>query len=302
MSEFWSTHSPITRPGEDAVEAIAALPSDIPSLHHAANQLVLHYRARASEVLPERQHEIHTRYADAMLTRVFSRGPGATLSQDRGPLDQTVGCCRDSAVLLVALARSKGYAARARVGFAAYFDEPLMLDHVVAEIWDPALQRWRLVDADVGLLGDDKVNVLDLRPGIDFQTAPHAWALLRAGKIKDEDVEQRYTCFRGAPAKLCGKKIIAHNAVHDLAALDKKELLLWEEWGMRAVEHEVTAAEAALLDEVAAVIAHQDIKVDDMQALMAREDLKIPDEILLYDPYASDDPPKVIDISRALRG
>ena len=53
MSEHWHNHSPISQPGEDAVAAIAALPPDIRSLHHAANQLVVHYRALEKYVLPE---------------------------------------------------------------------------------------------------------------------------------------------------------------------------------------------------------------------------------------------------------
>ncbi|KAJ3477057.1 hypothetical protein NLG97_g8941 [Lecanicillium saksenae] len=144
MSESWIKHSPVSQPGEDALPAIAALPADISSLHHAANQLVLHYRAMEKYVLPERKSEIQTRYADAMFTRIFTRGPGATLSQDRGPVDKTVGCCRDSALLFVSLARSKGYAARIRIGFNAYTAAGYMQDHTVAEIWDPEAKRWRL--------------------------------------------------------------------------------------------------------------------------------------------------------------
>ncbi|KAJ4158080.1 uncharacterized protein LMH87_008625 [Akanthomyces muscarius] len=300
MSEYWLGHSPVSQPGDDALAAIAALPSDIPALHHAANQLVLHYRAQAAYVLPERQSEIHTRYAAVMFTRLFTRGPGATLSADRERLDQTVGCCRDSALLLVSLARSKGYAARIRSGFASYFAPGYMLDHVVAEIWEPDAQRWRLVDADVPRAAG--VDVLDLRPGIDFQTAPQAWRQVRAGG--GAVATSRYTGFVDAPPDLRGEPFIAHNVLHDLAALDKTELLLWEEWGVLldyAYTESMPEAEKDRLDEVSAVTEHQGVRIEDVKRFMEREELAVPKTVMLYDPYAPDSPPKPVDVSRALK-
>lgn len=302
MTDYWIAHSPVSQPGEDALPAIQALPSDIISLHHAANQLVLHYRALADHVLPERRQEIHTRYADAMFTRIFTRGPGATLSEDRGRQDKTVGCCRDSALLFVSLARSKGYGARIRIGFAAYFNPGYMLDHTVAEIWDPAETRWRLVDADVPAtisveVGGKKVDPLDLRPGIDFVTAPELWALARAGKITDVD---RYTGYPEASAGIRGWPFIAHNVLHDLAALEKKELLLWDEWGWLEYAEQVPEERLPMLDEVTEVTKHREVAIEDVKKLMARDDIAIPDTAMLYDPYG-EAPPKPVDISRALK-
>ncbi|KAJ6784504.1 hypothetical protein PWT90_03669 [Aphanocladium album] len=303
MSEYWLGHSPVSQPGEDALAAIAALPSDIASLHHAANQLVLHYVAMKKHVLPERKYEIQTRYADAMFTRIFTRGPGATLSEDRLPVDKSVGCCRDSALLFVALARSKGYAARIRVGFNAYTAEGYMQDHTVAEVWDPATERWRLVDADIPasferVVQGQKVDLLDLRPGVDFQTAPQAWLALQNGTAPVD--ANNYTGYVSSPPELRGRAFVAHNVLHDLAALDKKELLLWEEWGTR-VEYNtaVPEAEERMMDEVAAVTQHADVKIEDVKEFLKRDGLAIPNVVMLYDPY-TDEPPQPVDVSRVL--
>lgn len=283
--------------------AINALPADISSLHNAASQLVLHYRASAPDVLPDRKYEINTRYADIMLRRVLARGE--TLSQNRGPNERTVGCCRDSAILFVSLARSKGYAARIRVGFAPYFDDNgLMLDHTVAEIWDAQESRWRLVDANVPRdwvrkVDGQVVDWLNLRPGIDFQNASQAWLLARAGTID----ANRYTVFAEAPpGALRGLSFIGHNVAHDLAGLDKKEMLLWEDWGARNdYTEEVPAAEVSVLDEVSMLIQEQSVDPGVVSGLMAREELTIPDVVMLYDPYAPADAPKPEDVSRITR-
>ncbi|TQV94741.1 hypothetical protein IF1G_06752 [Cordyceps javanica] len=354
MPDYWASHSPISQPGDDALVALAALPPDIPSLHHAASQLVLHYRAEAAHVLLGRRAEIHTRYAADMLTRLLSRRPdltdsssshsgGGALYQHRRPADKTVGCCRDSALLLVSLARSKGLAARMRVGFSAYLEPGHMLDHTVAELWDAAAGRWRLVDADVPADwrctvggGRAKVDVLDLRPGVDFQTAPQAWQLVRrrrrrgdrAGKDGEEaagaaaeeeeeeeedkeeeeeeekEEERRYAGFVGAPPQLRGQVFIAHHVLHDLAALDKTELLLWEEWGPRADYTEALRddAERRLMDEVAAVTARPDVRAEDVKSLLLRRpQLAVPETVMLYDPYALAAAPRPVDIRRAFK-
>lgn len=303
MSDFWKGHSPVSRPGDDALAAIDALPSDIPSLQHAANQLVLHYMARKAEVLSERQPEINTRYVDAILTRLLSRGDGQTLSQPRAALGRTVGCCRDSALLLVSFARHKGYAARIRVGFAAYFHPTLMQDHTVAEIWDPETDHWRLIDADLPAGTDakvdgEKIDLLSLRPGVDFQTAPQAWLRVRDGTAEEA---QRYTGYEGAPPSVCGFPFISSDVLHDLAALDKKELLLWEQWGIRdKYSDALVEGEAALLDEIAAVTQHQDVRIEDVKKLLEKDQLKIPTQSILVDPYGAIEP-KPVDISRVLQ-
>jgi transglutaminase-like putative cysteine protease len=65
------------------------------------------------------------------------------------PMQRLVGCFRDFTVLFVAMARHKGIPSRARVGFARYFFDGWLIDHMIAEVWDGSAERWRLVEPEM---------------------------------------------------------------------------------------------------------------------------------------------------------
>src|SRR6187551_123158 len=108
-----------------AAGAVDTLPSDLSVLRQVSQQLVFHYRAGSdyadNGIARDRIDEIDTRYADAMFARIDQLDGPPTVGP-RPPRERLVGCCRDFTVLFVAMARHKGIAARARVGFATYFD------------------------------------------------------------------------------------------------------------------------------------------------------------------------------------
>jgi hypothetical protein len=143
--------------------------------------------------------EINTCRAEAMLA-LLERGEPSLARPRRAP-DRAVGCCRDSTLLFLALARHKGFAARARVGFAAYFQPGWLLDHDWLDLTDD-----------------------------QFVTGPRAWRAARAGEADPA----RYVVAPGldVPA-LRGWPYLAHNVLHDLAALGKTEMLLWDGWGLQ---------------------------------------------------------------------
>ncbi len=151
---FYTAQSPVTDPGRMSAW-LGGLPSDIAALQRLARVLVIHYRADSpleEGIAPERLAEIDTRYAEAMFSRLAELREGPFGAGPRQPAERLVGCCRDFTILFVSLARAAGVPARARVGFAPYFIAGFNLDHEVAEVWDAATGRWRLVDAQ---LGDD---------------------------------------------------------------------------------------------------------------------------------------------------
>jgi hypothetical protein len=168
MQTYWVSQSPVTDPGP-AAAAIDALPGDPAALREASSQLVFHFQTGgdfAENGVPAgRMAEISTRYADAMFALLLDRGEPA-LMRDRPAADRVVGCCRDATVLFLALARHKGIPARARVGFAAYIVPGWLIDHVVAEAWDDAEGRWRLIDPQMDSGRTPEVNGRPVsRPG-----------------------------------------------------------------------------------------------------------------------------------------
>jgi hypothetical protein len=293
----WGTQSQVTDPGK-AAAAIDDLPSEIRVLREASSQLVFHYRAGGdfaeNGVPAERTAEINTRYADAMFALLLERGE-PSLGRARTAPDRVVGCCRDATVLFLSLARHKGIPARARVGFSAYFDPGWLIDHVIAEVWDEAAGRWRLVDPEMNSGWTPEVNGrpvdwMDLTAD-QFITGPRAWEAARAGKSDPE----RYVVSPNLDVPvLRGWPYIAHNAIHDLAALNKTEMLLWEGWGMQ-LSHDpgpVPDADAAVLDEVCARTAGPEVSPDDVTALAGRDGLRVPPTVTRFDPYGG--PPREV--------
>ena len=108
-----------------------------------------------------------------------------------------------------------------------------LIDHEIAEVWDGSAERWRLVEPEIDDGHTDPADgasfdVLDVPPD-RFLTAPRAWQLARSGAVDPErfvtDPDLEIPATRGWPQ-------LRHNLVHDLAALNKTEMLLWEDWGM----------------------------------------------------------------------
>ena len=283
---YYAEQSFVTDPGEIA-QRLAELPGDPAALQRAARGLVLHYRAddpAAHAVPEERISEIDTRYAEAMLERIFELDD-RQLTEERQPVKRLIGCCRDFTVLFLTMARQHGVPARARVGFATYFVSGFNVDHEVAEVWDAAEARWRLVDAE---LGDEHVdpndgapvNPLDV-PRDRFLIAGRAWRACRRGDADPEtflvDPGLDVPVTRGWPQ-------LRHNLVHDLTALNKVEMLLWDDWGLLE-EEELSERDLELLDHVAEVTLAGDEAFSEVRRLYeAEEGLRMPGAVTSYSP------------------
>ncbi|HYF61486.1 MAG TPA: transglutaminase-like domain-containing protein [Herpetosiphonaceae bacterium] len=286
----FASQSVFTDPGGWA-SALDAVPSDIPAMARAARRLVFHYRAdgdyAANGIAPERIAEIDTRYAAAMLGRLAALSD-LPLTAERAPAQRLVGCCRDFTLLFLAIARHHGVPARARVGFASYFVPGWYLDHAVPEVWDGGEGRWRLVEAQiregfVDRADNTPLDTFDL-PRDRMVVGAQAWLDARSGRIPAE----RFAVDPGIEIpNTRGWPYLAHNLLLDLAALNKREMILWDSWGV-AEDPEMLAPERLDdLDRLAAALLDPATSAAELAALYDRPGYRTPDAVTSYSPAAA---------------
>ena len=287
----------VTEPGP-AAAAIDRLPCDLGALRAVSQQLVFHYWADGdwaeNGIAPERISEIDTRYAAAMFARLGELAD-LPLSAARQPRQRLVGCCRDFTVLFVSMARHKGIPSRARVGFAGYLIDGRLIDHEIAEVWDGSAERWRLVEPEIDDDHTDpadgaSIDALDVRAD-RFLTAPRAWQLARSGAI---DPERFIT-----PPDLEIWAWLRHNLVHDLAALNKTEMLLHEVWGVDS-RTPPAPGQLAVLDELATLTGQPSPPLAGLRSAYRLPGFVIPDTVTSYSS-AQTDVPAVVDVSAVAR-
>ncbi|MEU4694023.1 transglutaminase-like domain-containing protein [Actinoplanes sp. NPDC023714] len=231
------------------------LPAAPDALAGIVQHLVLHPLEAAPHHLPEERFATNqVRPAAALVTALLGLDP-APLAVPRPPERRIVGTCRHFTVLAVALLRHRGVPARARCGFATYFQEGHGLDHWVAEY--RADGRWVRFDAQLGRFPE---------PGT-FLSGGEAWSAYREGRIDAARFGVGGTGNWG-PAEIRG------NVIRDLAALNKVETLPWDEWGRMEASYRGETGDDydALMDRIAAA--------DDPAALYGVQDLAAPRALL----------------------
>ncbi|MCA0157115.1 transglutaminase-like domain-containing protein [Tsukamurella sp. M9C] len=194
-----------------------------------------------------------------------------SLAEFREPLLRVVGTCRHFAVLACALLRYRGIAARVRCGFATYFEHDRAVDHWIVEYRVADNRRWVRLDPEI--LGQKVVgNPDDLADG-QFLSGCEAWMAYRRGAIDASRFGVHGTANWG-PAEIRG------NVVKDLAALNKVEMLPWDEWGRmtEAYDGETGPDYDSLLDEIADACASEDATA--VASIYEHADLRVPDELV----------------------
>lgn len=244
-------------------------------------------------IAQDRRSEIDLRYADRMLARL-GQLQGGVPTEPRTPARRMVGCCRDFTLLFVSMLRQKGVQARSRVGFAGYFFAVWNVDHVVAEVWDATERRWRLIDPELAPEHTDPRDAvtfdsLDV-PRDRFIVAPDAWLRCREGR----DDPERYLVspFLDIPG-LRGYPYLLHNLVQDLAALNKREMILWDDWGISAEWETLTDEKRAMLDDTAGHMMAPDVTLADLQRLHDRDEFRVPAVVSSYSSAVGNPPIEV---------
>lgn len=191
----------------DFTADVNALPDDLLEIVRAVQTLVVHRwwaHRYGFEVTPEREKEMCLHGVEPLLKQALKLSQ-TSIGQPRPPEERTVGICRHFSTLLAAILKQKGTPARARCGFATYFEPAKYVDHWVTEYWDwdSNAARWIQVDAQLDALqieatkaDFDPLNV----PRDRFLVAGDVWRRFRAGKIKGSSVESRTSQESGSCA------------------------------------------------------------------------------------------------------
>ena len=236
-----------------------------------AHTLVIHPNdANALDLPADRFTANQLRPAAALIEAILALDPAA-LDVPRGPDRRIIGTCRHFAVLSCALLRYRGVSARVRCGFATYFQAGQGVDHWIAEYWQEQDKRWVRVDSQI--LGQSVLAVPeDLRPG-QFLSGGEAWKAFRDGQV-DAAQFGVYGTGNWGPAEIRG------NAIKDLAALNKVEMLPWDEWGRMGASYKGQTGSDydELLDTIADVCTADD--ATGIAELYACDDLRVPPDMM----------------------
>lgn len=256
----------------DYTALVEALPNEVADLVCVVQGLGI-YDVVAADfygvTLPDkRQNEIHIRSAEEMVRRLLTLDD-QPLSVTR-PVEKRLACrCRDFTLLLVSMLRAKNVPARARCGFATYFNPGTFEDHWVCEYWNVTEARWVLVDAQLDPVWRERLKVdfdiLDV-PRDHFLVAGAAWAKCQPGGADPSK-------FGISFANLHGLWFVAGNLVRDVAALNKMEMLPWDVWGVQPKPDEpMSNEEIAFFDKLARLSRDPDESFEELRKLYAEDD------------------------------
>lgn len=255
---------------------VEALPHDIATLTAINHALVVHeHIAPAYGVVlsDEDRSTAHHRSIERLLEHITARDE-RPLHEARPAPSRVAGNCWHFVVLLVAILRVHGTPARARCGFADYFNEGRFEDHWVCEYWHAADRRWVLVDAQLDAMQRSMFEIdfdhLDV-PRDRFIVAGEAWGRCRAGTADPG-------AFGLSITGLFGPWYVAANLMRDAAALQRLEMLPDETWAaMPGPRDTVDDQLSSLLDDLGTLTRSPDTALAELQRLCTDNRLRVPE-------------------------
>lgn len=129
-------------------------------------------------------------------------------------------CCREQAILLAAILKAKGKAARVRSGFAGYISQDgVNHDHWITEYYDQEKARWVLTDADC-CCEDVDFNIYDIPEG-RFIFGAQAYLCLRKNRYREEEF-----LYASVPPTI-GMKAALRALFYDFHSLMNDEIFFW---------------------------------------------------------------------------
>jgi Transglutaminase-like superfamily len=208
ITDFYRRPGPISDLGRHRA-LVPGLPANAGALGTIVRGLLIHNftaKMQGLQLSAERMSHMQTVGAEAILDAVFSLDP-SPLDLKRPADRRMVGFCYHFALLHCALLRATGTPARARCGFASYFEARRWIDHWVVEYWEN--DGWRLTDPQIGRS--------DLTRD-DFQDGPTAWNQCRSAASMPGSYGN---------GELWGWDELRGSLINDVAALNKVEVSGW---------------------------------------------------------------------------
>lgn len=271
--DLWRRPSGMSEAAAGQAARLRGLPADAAALARIVQGLLMHMHIASSygvSLTLQQQAQAHRRSASEILSGITSQD-GRDLAEARPAAERVVGVCRHFTLLHVAMLRSHGIPARARCGFATYFESGRFLDHWVTEYRDPVRDRWVLADAQLDnhqrqlfRIAFDPIDV----PRDQFLVAGEAWHLCRTGKA-DPGVFGILDMY--------GLWFIADNVIRDVAALNNHEMLPWDVWGAMSGRH--SDIDQALIDRLAGLSRAPDRDVADLQRAYRDPRVAVPSSV-----------------------
>jgi len=275
---YYSDHSVFSYPGV-YLNIYQKIPHNIILLRDYCSRFFLHAKLASAEYINEFYDSIcfyNTRSIQTFLRYKFSNN--FHLDYKKRNCNRPVGICRDSALLMCSILRSRKIPARLRVGFASYYHDRFWVDGFALELYNEMLKRWNVVDVAINDEIFSKFNIskkinFNCLSASDFMTASQAWVMIRQDRINP-------ILFRSG--NYFGLSIVRNRMIQDLFCLLKIEPLLWDLWGiMLSIEKN----NVNFFDKLANLLINYD---DDVKILTDFLDLnpaiQITDEILEDSP------------------
>jgi hypothetical protein len=192
--QHYRAFGPFTYPGLYQERLVSDLPADIRDVGRLVRLQLIHkmtlYAGRSG-------HRVNPAYGDvnnvpwyrqgeddyfptvaAMLAELYRRDSRGLVA-DRAVEHKLILTCRFVALLMAAILKARGIAARVRPGYAPYIHPERIEDHWITQYWQESEQRWITIDVDTSF-EQRPFDAFDMQPTA-FEFAAQAWLAVRAG-------------------------------------------------------------------------------------------------------------------------
>ena len=257
---------------------VAGIENNIKVIVEYVQNILMHQywsEAYGVKVTEQRKREPFIRSFEDKL--IFLSKLGYThVSDKKANENKMMGICRDFSIVSAALCREAGIPARARCGFANYFEKGKYIDHWVLEYWNENKKQWVMVDAQLDIIQQkalklpfDPLNVSEEY----FITGPKAWLMCREGVID----QSLFGIF-----KWWGYDYLRCNLILDVNSLLKLPMQPWDMWeGYKSKPiEEWTEKDYGIMDNLSRLALNVDNDFDALyEYVQLNHKIKVPEDL-----------------------